>query len=317
MNEIDDLIKDLTKSFGAGSVMKLSSRPIQNVESYSTGSLKVNMITGIGGFPKGRVTEIFGGESSGKTTLCIHAISDCQSKGGVAAIIDVEHAFDPTYASNLGVDISNLIFSQPDNGEQALEITEALIRSGKVNLVVVDSVAALVPKAELEGEMGESKIGLQARLMSQAMRKLTHTTSINNVALIFINQTREKIGAYGDPTTTPGGNALKFYASLRLRLSSRGNSQNIVDTEGTITAGVKSVSIIKNKLAPPFGKCDITMKFGEGVDISSELLEISLIKGLITKKGSWYYYGDISLGQGTLSAIKFIMDNEDLIKEIK
>ena len=317
MSELDDLIKDINKTFGEGSLMSLGGSTTTNIQGFSTGSIKVDKMTGVGGFPRGRISEIFGGESSGKTTMCIHAIADCQAKGHLAAIIDAEHAFDTAYASALGVDINKLLISQPDSGEHGLEIAESLIRSGKVALVIIDSVAALTPKAELEGDMGDSRIGLHARLMSQAMRKLTHVTHKNNVALVMINQTREKIGAYGDPTVTTGGNALKFYASIRIRTASRGNSTNVVDKSGTVIAGIKSVNIVKNKLAPPFQNCEVTMVFGKGIDINEELVDIALELGIITKKGSWYYFQETSLGQGKQSALDFILDNEELIEEIK
>ncbi len=304
----------LEKTYGKGTVMKLGDSKIEAIESISTGSLGLDIALGIGGLPKGRVVEIYGPESSGKTTLAIHAIASVQKTGGIAAIIDAEHAFDSTYASKLGVDIKNLLISQPDNGEQALEIADNLIRSGAVDLVVIDSVAALTPKAEIEGEMGDSRMGLQARLMSQALRKLTGTINKTGCCCIFINQLREKIGImFGNPETTTGGNALKFYASVRLDI--RRVSQL---KEGDVVMGNRArVKVIKNKLAPPFRQAEFDIIFGEGISKVGEIIDIGVDKGVIKKAGSWFSYDDTKLGQGRDAVKSMFLENPDLADEIE
>lgn len=304
----------LDKTYGKGTIMKLGDNAIEPMETISTGSLGLDIALGIGGLPKGRVVEIYGPESSGKTTLAIHAIASVQRNGGIAAIIDAEHAFDRFYAEKLGVDIKNLLISQPDNGEQALEIADNLIRSGAVDLVVIDSVAALTPKAEIEGEMGESKMGLQARLMSQALRKLTGTINKTGCCCIFINQLREKIGVmFGNPETTTGGNALKFYASVRLDI--RRVSQL---KEGDIVSGNRvRVKVIKNKLAPPFRMAEFDIVFGEGISKVGEIIDIGVEKNIIKKSGSWFGYEDTKLGQGRDAVKNLFSENPDLADEIE
>ncbi|WP_419801712.1 recombinase RecA [Mucilaginibacter sp.] len=304
----------LEKSYGKGTVMKLGDTTIEPIESISTGSLGLDIALGIGGLPKGRVVEIYGPESSGKTTLAIHAIAECQKKGGIAAFIDAEHAFDRTYAQKLGVDIENLLISQPDNGEQALEIADNLIRSGAIDIIVIDSVAALVPKAEIEGEMGDSKMGLQARLMSQALRKLTGMISKTGCCCIFINQLREKIGVmFGNPETTTGGNALKFYASVRLDV--RRISQ-IKDTDEVSGNRVK-VKIVKNKVAPPFRLAEFDIMFGEGISKAGEIIDLGVEYNIIKKSGSWFSYGDTRLGQGRDAVKNLILDNPEMMEELE
>ncbi|WP_118193350.1 recombinase RecA [Albibacterium indicum] len=304
----------LEKSYGKGAVMKLGDSAVEPIDSISTGSLGLDIALGIGGVPKGRVVEIYGPESSGKTTLATHMIAEAQKKGGVAAIIDAEHAFDKYYASKLGVDIENLLIAQPDNGEQALEIADNLIRSGAIDIIVIDSVAALVPKAEIEGEMGDSKMGLQARLMSQALRKLTGTISKTNCCCIFINQLREKIGVmFGNPETTTGGNALKFYASVRLDI--RRTSQ-IKDTDEVSGNRVK-VKIVKNKVAPPFRVAEFDIMFGEGISKVGEIIDLGVDFNIIKKSGSWFSYGDTRLGQGRDAVKKLLLDNPDLMDELE
>jgi recombination protein RecA len=304
----------LEKTYGKGTVMKLGDTKIESIESISTGSLGLDIALGIGGLPKGRVVEIYGPESSGKTTLAIHAIANVQKSGGIAAFIDAEHAFDRFYAEKLGVDTGSLLISQPDNGEQALEIADNLIRSGAVDLVVVDSVAALTPKAEIEGEMGDSRMGLQARLMSQALRKLTGTINKTGCCCIFINQLREKIGImFGNPETTTGGNALKFYASVRLDI--RRVSQL---KEGDVVSGNRArVKVIKNKLAPPFRQAEFDIIFGEGISKVGEIIDIGVEKGIIKKAGSWFSYEDTKLGQGRDSVKSLFAENPDLADEIE
>jgi recombination protein RecA len=304
----------LEKSYGKGTIMKLGDSVIEPTEFISTGSLGLDIALGIGGLPKGRVIEIYGPESSGKTTLAIHAIAEAQKKGGIAAFIDAEHAFDRFYAKKLGVDVENLLISQPDNGEQALEIADNLIRSGAIDILVIDSVAALVPKAEIEGEMGDSKMGLHARLMSQALRKLTGTISKTGCCCIFINQLRDKIGVmFGNPETTTGGNALKFYASVRLDV--RRISQ-IKDSDEVSGNRVK-VKIVKNKVAPPFRIAEFDIMFGEGISKAGEIIDLGVEHNIIKKAGSWFSYGDTRLGQGRDAVKTLILDNPELMDELE
>ena len=304
----------LEKSYGKGTVMKLGDNPVEAIECISTGSIGLDIALGIGGLPKGRVIEIYGPESSGKTTLAIHAIAEAQKKGGIAAFIDAEHAFDKFYASKLGVDIENLLISQPDNGEQALEIADNLIRSGAIEIIVIDSVAALVPRAEIEGEMGDSKMVLHARLMSQALRKLTGTISKTGCCCIFINQLRDKIGVmFGSPETTTGGNALKFYASVRLDI--RRISQ-IKDTDEVSGNRVK-VKVVKNKLAPPFRIAEFDVMFGQGISKAGEIVDLGVDFEIIKKAGSWFSYGDTKLGQGRDAVKQLLLDNPDLMDELE
>lgn len=304
----------LEKSYGKGTIMKLGDSAVEPIEAISTGSLGLDIALGIGGVPKGRIIEIYGPESSGKTTLATHIVAEAQKKGGIAAIIDAEHAFDKYYAQKLGVDIENLLISQPDNGEQALEIADNLIRSGAIDVIVIDSVAALVPKGEIEGEMGESKMGLQARLMSQALRKLTGTISKTNCCCIFINQLREKIGVmFGNPETTTGGNALKFYASVRLDI--RRTSQ-IKDSDEVSGNRVK-VKIVKNKVAPPFRIAEFDIMFGEGISKVGEIIDLGVEYNIIKKSGSWFSYGDTKLGQGRDAVKTLLLDNPDLMDELE
>ncbi|HXI00372.1 MAG TPA: recombinase RecA [Sphingobacteriaceae bacterium] len=304
----------LEKSYGKGTVMKLGDNAVEPIESISTGSISLDIALGIGGVPKGRVIEIYGPESSGKTTLATHIIAEAQKKGGIAAFIDAEHAFDKYYAKKLGVDIENLLISQPDNGEQALEIADNLIRSGAIDVIVIDSVAALVPKAEIEGEMGDSKMGLQARLMSQALRKLTGTIAKTGCCCIFINQLREKIGVmFGNPETTTGGNALKFYASVRLDI--RRVSQ-IKDSDEVSGNRVK-VKIVKNKVAPPFRIAEFDVMFGEGISKAGEIIDLGVDFEIIKKAGSWFSYGDTRLGQGRDAVKQILLDNPDLMDELE
>ncbi|GAA4101506.1 recombinase RecA [Mucilaginibacter panaciglaebae] len=304
----------LEKSYGKGTIMKLGDNVIEPQEVIPTGSLGLDIALGVGGLPKGRVIEIYGPESSGKTTLAIHAIAEAQRKGGIAAFIDAEHAFDRFYAKKLGVDVENLLISQPDNGEQALEIADNLIRSGAIDILVVDSVAALVPKAEIEGEMGDSKMGLHARLMSQALRKLTGTISKTGCCCIFINQLRDKIGVmFGNPETTTGGNALKFYASVRLDV--RRISQ-IKDTDEVSGNRVK-VKIVKNKVAPPFRIAEFDIMFGEGISKAGEIIDLGVEHNIIKKSGSWFSYGETRLGQGRDAVKQLILDNPELMDELE
>ena len=304
----------IEKSFGKGSIMKMGDNHVQEVEVIPTGSIALNAALGVGGYPKGRIIEIYGPESSGKTTLAIHAIAEAQKAGGIAAFIDAEHAFDRFYAAKLGVDIDNLWISQPDNGEQALEIAEQLIRSSAIDIIVIDSVAALTPKAEIEGDMGDNRVGLQARLMSQALRKLTSAISKTNTTCIFINQLREKIGVmFGNPETTTGGNALKFYASVRLDIR---KGQPIKDGEEVIGNQTR-VKVVKNKVAPPFRKAEFDIMFGEGISRSGEIIDLGAELGIIKKSGSWYSYNDTKLGQGRDAAKQCIQDNPELAEELK
>jgi len=304
----------LEKSYGKGVVMKLGERVVEDIEAIPTGSIGLDLALGIGGYPRGRVVEIYGPESSGKTTLAIHAIAETQKQGGIAAFIDAEHAFDAAYAKNLGVDVDNLYISQPDNGEQALEIADHLISSGAVDLVVIDSVAALTPKSEIEGEMGDSKMGLHARLMSQALRKLTATISKTKCTVIFINQIRMKIGVmFGNPETTTGGNALKFYSSVRLDIRRIGAIKNGEDVIGNRTR----VKVVKNKVAPPFRKIEFDIMFGEGISRSGEVLDKAVDLDVVNKSGSWFNYGDTKLGQGRDAVKQMIADNPELSQEIE
>ncbi|SKB85413.1 recombination protein RecA [Parapedobacter luteus] len=304
----------LEKSYGKGTIMKLGDSAVEPIDAISTGSIGLDIALGIGGVPKGRVIEIYGPESSGKTTLATHIIAESQKKGGIAAIIDAEHAFDKYYAKKLGVDIENLLISQPDNGEQALEIADNLIRSGAIDVIVIDSVAALVPKGEIEGEMGDSKVGLQARLMSQALRKLTGTISKTNCCCIFINQLREKIGVmFGNPETTTGGNALKFYASVRLDIR---RMAQIKDADEVAGNRVK-VKIVKNKVAPPFRVAEFDILFGEGISKAGEIIDLGVDFNIIKKSGSWFSYGDTKLGQGRDAVKNLLLDNPDLMDELE
>jgi len=304
----------IEKSYGKGSIMKLGDEPIEDIAVISSGSIGLNVALGVGGFPRGRVIEIYGPESSGKTTLAIHAIAEAQKAGGIAAFIDAEHAFDRFYAEKLGVDVGNLWISQPDNGEQALEIAESLIRSSAIDILVIDSVAALTPKAELEGDMGDSKMGLQARLMSQALRKLTAAISKTNTTCIFINQLREKIGVmFGNPETTTGGNALKFYASVRLDIRRIGQIKDGEEATGNQTR----VKVVKNKVAPPFRKAEFDIMYGEGISKSGELIDMGSDLGIIKKSGSWYSYGETKIGQGREAAKDVMKQNPELADQIE
>lgn len=304
----------IEKSYGKGSIMRMGDKPVDDVQAIHSGSIALDMAMGIGGYPKGRVIEIFGPESSGKTTLAIHAIAEAQKVGGIAAFIDAEHAFDPTYAQKLGVNINELLISQPDNGEQALEIADSLIRSGAIEIIVIDSVAALTPKAEIEGEMGESKMGLQARLMSQALRKLTGSISKTKTCVIFINQLRDKIGVmFGNPETTTGGNALKFYASVRLDIRRIGQLKDGDEIQGSHTR----VKVVKNKVAPPFRKAEFDILYGEGISKIGEIIDLGVEIEIIKKAGSWFSYGDTKLGQGREGVKSLLKDNPELMDELE
>lgn len=306
----------LEKTYGKGAIMRMGDTPVVEVEVIPSGSLGLDIALGINGYPRGRVIEIYGPESSGKTTLAIHAIAECQRKGGIAAFIDAEHAFDRNYAQALGVDTENLLISQPDNGEQALEITENLIRSGAIDIIVIDSVAALTPRSEIEGEMGDSKMGLQARLMSQALRKLTSTIGRTGCCCMFINQLREKIGVlFGNPETTTGGNALKFYASQRLDIRRKGAP--IKDKEGNILGNTVKVKVVKNKLAPPFRVAEFDILYGEGISKEGEIVDLGSDLGILSKAGSWYSYGDTKIAQGREAAKQFMIDNPEVAEEVE
>lgn len=304
----------LEKAHGKGAIMRMGDSAVEDVEVIPSGSIGLDIALGIGGYPKGRIIEIYGPESSGKTTLAIHAIAEAQKKGGIAAMIDAEHAFDRFYAQSLGVDIDNLLISQPDNGEQALEIAENLIRSGAIDIIVIDSVAALTPRSEIEGEMGDSKVGLQARLMSQALRKLTGTISKTGCVCIFINQLREKIGVmFGNPETTTGGNALKFYSSVRLDIRRAGQIKNGEDTTGNRV----KVKVVKNKVAPPFKKTEFDIMYGEGISKVGEIIDLGVDHGILKKSGSWFSYGETRLGQGRDAVKELLLDNPELMEELE
>ena len=305
----------LEKTYGKGTVMKMGDSPDESIEAIPSGSLGLDLALGVGGYPKGRVVEIYGPESSGKTTLTLHAIAECQKKGGIAAFIDAEHAFDRFYAEKLGIDIENLIISQPDHGEQALEITDNLIRSGAIDMVVIDSVAALTPKSEIEGEMGDSKMGLHARLMSQALRKLTGSISKTNCTVMFINQLREKIGImFGNPETTTGGNALKFYASIRIDIR---RSTQIKNSDGVVMGNKTRVKIVKNKVAPPFKLAEFDIMYGEGISKVGEIIDHAVEAEIINKSGSWFSYDGTKLGQGRDSVKKLLKDNPELMETLE
>ena len=314
MKALQAAMSKIEKDYGKGSIMRMGDEKIENVDVIPTGSIGLNAALGVGGYPKGRIIEIYGPESSGKTTLAIHAIAEAQKAGGIAAFIDAEHAFDRFYAERLGVDVGNLYISQPDNGEQALEIADQLIRSSAIDIIVIDSVAALTPKKEIEGDMGDSAVGLHARLMSQALRKLTSTIAKTNTTCIFINQLREKIGVmFGNPETTTGGNALKFYASVRLDIR---KSSPIKDGDN-ILGNLTKVKVVKNKVAPPFRKCEFEIMFGEGISKVGEILDLGVEYGIIQKSGSWFSYGGNKLGQGRDATKQLLADNPELCEELE
>lgn len=314
LKALEATISNIEKNFGKGSIMRLGDEPVEQIPVISTGSIGLDAALGVGGFPKGRIIEIYGPESSGKTTLALHAIAEAQKMGGIAAFIDAEHAFDRFYAQKLGVDISNLLVSQPDYGEQALEIADNLIRSNAIDIIVIDSVAALTPKSEIEGEMGDSKVGLQARLMSQALRKLTANISRTKTCCIFINQLREKIGImFGNPETTTGGNALKFYASVRLDI----RKVNQIKDGENVTGNRVKVKVVKNKVAPPFKQVEFDIVYGEGVSKTGEIIDLGVEMGIIKKSGSWFSYGDTRLGQGRDAVKQLLLDNPDLSDELE
>ncbi|MDD7558557.1 MAG: recombinase RecA [Porphyromonas somerae] len=311
---LKSVLDKIEKTFGKGSIMNMASQEIEDIEVIPTGSLNLDIALGVGGYPKGRIVEIYGPESSGKTTLAIHAIAECQKQGGFAAIIDAENAFDRSYAEALGVDLSKLWISQPDTGEQALDITENLIRSSAMDLIVIDSVAALTPKGEIEGDMGENRVGLHARLMSQALRKLAGIINRTKTTCIFINQLREKIGAYGNPETTTGGNALKYYASVRLDIR---KSTPIKDADGEVIGNLTKVKVAKNKVAPPFRRAEFDIMFGRGISKVGEIVDVGADLDIIRKSGSWYSYEDTKLGQGRDKAIEVLNENPDLLELIE
>ena len=311
---IEAAMSQIERSFGKGSIMKLGDNPIMDVESISTGSIGLDIALGIGGLPKGRIIEVYGPESSGKTTLALHVVAESQKKGGVCAFVDAEHALDPSYARKLGVNLDELLISQPDAGEQALEITETLVRSGAVNVIVVDSVAALTPKNELEGDMGDHQVGAQARLMSQAMRKLTGAISRSNCMVIFINQIRMKIGVmFGSPETTSGGNALKFYASVRLDIRRIGS----IKERDEVTGNQTRVKVVKNKVSPPFKQVEFDIMYGEGISKRGEIIDLGVKAGIVEKSGSWFSYGDVRIGQGRENSKTFLLDNPAIANEIE
>jgi len=310
---LEDAFKQIEKQYGKGSVMKLGDKAIGDIEVIPSGSISLDMALGVGGYPRGRIVEIYGPESSGKTTFALHAIAEAQKRGGYAAFIDAEHALDPNYAKNLGVDVNNLILSQPDTGEQALEITEHLIRSGAIDVIVIDSVAALVPKVEIDGDMGDTHIGMQARLMSQAMRKLSGAISKSNTIAIFINQIREKVGVmFGSPETTSGGRALKFYATIRLDIRRVDAIKEGTDIIGNLTR----VRVVKNKVAPPFKVCEVDLIYGKGVSYEGEVLDLAVNNEIVKKSGSWFSYNDEKLGQGRENVKQYLHDNPNLLKEL-
>jgi len=314
MKALELTLGNIEKSYGKGTIMKLGDEAVVNVESISSGSISLDHALGVGGLPRGRIIEIYGPESSGKTTLALHAIAEAQKSGGIAAFIDAEHAFDMLYAQKLGIDIQNLLVSQPDNGEQALEIVDNLIRSGAIDIIVIDSVAALTPRSEIEGEMGDSKMGLQARLMSQALRKLTATISKTNTCCIFINQLREKIGVmFGNPETTTGGNALKFYSSVRIDI----RRMNQIKEGENITGNRVRVKIVKNKVAPPFRKAEFDIVYGEGISKYGEIIDLGVDLNIIKKSGSWFSYGETKLGQGRDAVKALLLDNPELSEELE
>ena len=311
---LDQVLSDIEKQFGKGAVMKLGEREHQKIDTIPSGSISLDIALGIGGYPKGRIIEIFGPESSGKTTFALHAIAEAQKKGGRAAFIDAEHALDPIYASKLGVNINDLLLSQPDNGEQALEICEALVRSGAISIIVVDSVAALVPQAEIEGEMGDSHVGLQARLMSQALRKLSGIVNKTNTVVIFINQLREKVGVmFGNPEVTPGGRALKFYSSIRLEIRKGEQIKLGSDAIGNRT----NIKVVKNKMAPPFKACSVDIIYGEGVSLTGEIVDLGVEAGVLDKSGAWYSYNGDKVGQGKENVKEWLKNNPKMKEEIE
>lgn len=315
LKALDAAISNIEKQFGKGSVMKLGESNVNfNVESVPTGSLSLDIALGLGGVPKGRIVEVYGPESSGKTTVALHMVAEVQKRGGIAGFIDAEHALDPVYAKNIGVDIDNLYISQPDSGEQALEITETMVRSGAIDIVIVDSVAALVPKAEIDGDMGDSHVGLQARLMSQALRKLTPVVSKNNCVVIFINQLREKVGVmFGNPETTTGGRALKFYSSVRLDV----RRIETLKQGGEVVGNRTRVKVVKNKVAPPFKEAEFDIMFGKGISVEGDILDLAANVGIVQKSGAWFAYNDNKIGQGRENAKQFLIQNPDIMNEIE
>lgn len=318
LKKLSEAKAKLDKEFGKGTVMTLSEKGDPLIETISTGSLGLDIALGVGGLPKGRIVEIYGPESSGKTTIAMHVIAECQKKGGTAMIVDAEHAFDTAYAQALGINTDELLISQPGNGEEALEVADKMISSGGLDIVVIDSVAALTPKAEMEGEMGESKMGLHARLMSQALRKMTHSISKNGTLVIFINQLRDKIGVmFGSPETTTGGNALKFYASVRLDVRRSVSAENSVKQGDEVVGNLTKVKVIKNKVAPPFRTCSFDILYGEGIDRAGEVLDVAVDLGIVIKSGSWYSYKESKIGQGREAVRQFLKDNPELFDEIE